>query len=167
MSDHSTETLPTDARQIPGFPAYMIDTRGVVWSNRLRGRGRFCSWRPIKMKPGRGGYVVFRLFRNGKHEDKPAHKLVLAAFVGPCPDGMFGLHRDDVKTNNNLSNLYYGTRLDNARDAFRNGRYYMRKRQQDYVEMQELREAGITAAAIANKFNVSVGRVYQVLRKPA
>jgi hypothetical protein len=49
------------------------------------------------------------------------HHLVLAAFVGPCPDGLIGLHWDDDPYNNTLENLRYGTRSDNGTDAVRNG----------------------------------------------
>lgn len=50
------------------------------------------------------------------------HRVVLAAFVGPAPTGLWGLHRDDDKRNNALSNLYYGTPQQNADDRVANGR---------------------------------------------
>ena len=50
------------------------------------------------------------------------HVLVLDAFVGPRPNGMQGLHRDDDHANNNLSNLYWGTQSQNMADRLRNGR---------------------------------------------
>lgn len=55
---------------------------------------------------------------NGKYL---VHRLVLSAFVGPCPKGCEGLHDDDKRTNNRLSNLRWGTRAENIEDAFRNG----------------------------------------------
>jgi hypothetical protein len=51
------------------------------------------------------------------------HSLVLEAFVCPRPPGMLGLHRDDVKWNNRVSNLYWGTHAENSRDCVRNGRH--------------------------------------------
>lgn len=48
------------------------------------------------------------------------HVLVLRAFVGPCPEGLEGLHWDDVKLNNHLSNLRWGTRRENLLDRYRN-----------------------------------------------
>lgn len=48
-------------------------------------------------------------------------RLVLEAFVGPCPPGMECCHNDDNPTNNTLGNLRWGTHSDNMRDAYRNG----------------------------------------------
>lgn len=49
------------------------------------------------------------------------HVLVLEAFVCPRPPGLLGLHRDDAKWHNHVSNLYWGTAADNMRDCLRNG----------------------------------------------
>lgn len=53
------------------------------------------------------------------------HHLVLEAFVGPKPLGMYGCHRDDDPTNNRLDNLYWGTPADNTADCLRNGTHNM------------------------------------------
>jgi hypothetical protein len=46
--------------------------------------------------------------------------LVITAFVGPRPEGMYICHNDDVKTNNNLSNLRYDTPSSNVLDSYTN-----------------------------------------------
>lgn len=56
------------------------------------------------------------------------HRLVLTAFVGPCPDGMGGCHWDGDGTNNRLANLRWDTRSENQRDKVRHGRHPMAKR---------------------------------------
>ncbi len=48
------------------------------------------------------------------------HILVAAAFIGPRPDGLLVCHRNDDKRDNHEPNLYYGTKLQNARDAMLN-----------------------------------------------
>ena len=46
------------------------------------------------------------------------HRLVAAAFVGPAPfDGAMVLHHNDDPTHNHPSNLYWGDRTQNGRDA--------------------------------------------------
>lgn len=51
------------------------------------------------------------------------HRLVLAAFVGPCPEGQEVRHYPDHDpTNNHLSNLRYGTRAQNIQDMKQMGR---------------------------------------------
>jgi hypothetical protein len=49
--------------------------------------------------------------------------LVLTSFVGPRPDGLLALHRDDDKSHNALTNLYWGTQAENTADRIRNGGY--------------------------------------------
>lgn len=68
------------------------------------------------------GYSLYNLNRPGTRERVRAHRLILEAFVGPAPEaGSFGLHFDDDPTNNHVSNLRWGGRLDNAADRKRNG----------------------------------------------
>lgn len=55
------------------------------------------------------------------------HHLVCYAFIGLRPKDMHINHKDGVKTNNNLSNLEYVTRSENAKHAFRIGLVKSRK----------------------------------------
>lgn len=57
------------------------------------------------------------------------HHLVAVAFIGPRPDGLDVLHRDDDKGNCRRENLRYGTPTENAADAASNGRKMGRPRQ--------------------------------------
>ena len=50
------------------------------------------------------------------------HRMVLEAFAGPCPEGHECRHADDVKHHNYLQNLSWGTRSQNVKDAYDNGR---------------------------------------------
>lgn len=49
------------------------------------------------------------------------HRLVAAAFIGPCPDRFTVNHIDHNKENNHPSNLEYVTQLDNTRAAWNAG----------------------------------------------
>lgn len=70
------------------------------------------------------GYTRFALTRDGQTTHHYGHALVLAAFVGPRPDGLNGLHRNGNPADNRLDNLYYGTQGDNGNDAVRHGTHY-------------------------------------------
>jgi hypothetical protein len=70
------------------------------------------------------GFVVNLYPEGGDRKTAEVSLLVLEAFVGPRPDGLHGLHRDDDKCNNRLDNLYWGTRSQNMLDAVRNGRHW-------------------------------------------
>lgn len=68
------------------------------------------------------GYHNYALRYDGRLIHTTAHVLVAEAFIGPRPAGMVVRHWDDIRSNNALTNLLYGTHADNARDAVRNGR---------------------------------------------
>lgn len=111
---------------VPGYEGlYEVSDQGEVRSldrtleyksghlQRVRGR-------VLKHPTSRNGYPVVVLCNSGVEVMKYVHQLVLEAFVGPRPDGMLGLHWDDVKTNNSLTNLRWGSRTENAQDSLRN-----------------------------------------------
>lgn len=58
------------------------------------------------------------------------HTLVAEAFLGPRPVGMEVRHLDDHPSNNNLSNLAYGTQSENVLDRVKNGIHHYAKRTQ-------------------------------------
>ena len=72
-------------------------------------------------KPDR--HVVVTLTGGDGQKPKIArvHRLVLEAFVGPCPDGMEGCHNDGVPTRNHLGNLRWDTQSENMYDRVRHG----------------------------------------------
>lgn len=49
------------------------------------------------------------------------HRLVLEAFIGPCPEGMECRHLDGDAGNNRLENLAWGTPIENGEDKVRHG----------------------------------------------
>lgn len=101
---------------------YEVSDRGRVRSvDRVTSHGHNLRGRPLAERPLPNGRPRVALARNGKTVDAYSYRLVLEAFVGPCPAGMEALHWDDDHNNNHLSNLRWGTRTDNMRDMSRNG----------------------------------------------
>lgn len=78
-------------------------------------------WHRLKPSKGKSGHLRVTL----SHPRKSyycVHALVLLAFVGPCPDGLECCHFPDRDpTNNQLTNLRYGTRQENHSDAVKHG----------------------------------------------
>ena len=67
-------------------------------------------------------YLGVNLKKNGERgRTKIVHRLVLEAFVGPCPPGHQACHWDDNPANNRLDNLRWATRHENMLDRSRNG----------------------------------------------
>lgn len=61
------------------------------------------------------------LSRDGKARRFAVHRLVLDAFVGPCPEGLQACHGNNVKHDNRLANLRWDTHSENVYDQVRDG----------------------------------------------
>nr|WP_276323728.1 NUMOD4 domain-containing protein [Mycobacterium paragordonae] len=122
-------------RPVVGYEGlYEVSDHGRVRSLErvvMRRNGAPCKVRGRILRQGTaktGGYKVVNLAHPGRSCVHKVHHLVLAAFVGPRPTGLLGLHADDDPTNNGLTNLSYGTHSDNRRDSIRNGTHPMASR---------------------------------------
>lgn len=67
------------------------------------------------------GYQVVYLCENNKRMRRYLHRVVLDAFVGPCPDGYQGSHNNGDPTNCQLSNLRWDTIVNNHADKKKHG----------------------------------------------
>lgn len=125
----------------------------------------------LKLILANTGYWVVGLKRIGHNIPLLVHRLVLEAFVGPCPGGMECRHLDGNPRNNNLSNLKWGTRSENQQDSVRHGTKYsyfqdgkkinigvnnpMVKLTEDNVKQIKRMKGTLTQRARAEMFNVS------------
>lgn len=111
-------------RPIAEFPGYEVSSLGRVrswlpWPKHARNPVLPRLTRMQERKDD--GYVSVPMVRRGKRCARYLHRLVLEAFVGPCPPGMEGRHLDGVRANCALWNLAWGTKLENAADRERHG----------------------------------------------
>lgn len=100
-----------------------------------------------------------------------AGRLVLEAFVGPCPEGAECAHCDGDARNNHLTNLRWDTHVENLRDrderhntgatGSRQGSAKLTER--DVVEVHRLRAEGFSVRMIAARFGVCTGTVAHIL----
>jgi len=100
---------------IPGFPEYYISRAGEIWS--AKRAGRFLK----PCKNNKYGHLVVSLCQNGKCYQRLVHRLVLEAFVGPCPPGMECCHYNGNSADNRLENLRWDTRSNNQKDRWIHG----------------------------------------------
>lgn len=99
-------------KEVPGYEQYLVSDSGRVA-------------KISQMKPPTGAlpyYVHSIPDGNGGRVNCYRHDWVLAAFVGPKPEGAVVRHLNDVPTDNRLENLAYGTRSENQLD-WRKARY--------------------------------------------
>ncbi len=115
---------------IPGFPGYCISKSGNVWTcwERKYQKGVVGSkyilglkWMKMKSSPMPSGYMQVQLYRDGKAFHQLVHRLVLLAFVGPCPKGMEAAHENGKRLDCRLSNLSWKTKSANQMDRLRHG----------------------------------------------
>lgn len=107
---------------IPGYPGYYISKRGVLYSRwDINGKGvlkkRYHKKVPHLNKNGR--YII-GLSQPGLGTTKwLIHRLVALVYI-PNPEKLpYVCHKDNVPTNNSVSNLYWGTQKDNMSQASR------------------------------------------------
>lgn len=117
-------------RPIPGYEGiYEVSNLGRVRAlARLDARGRSRSERIRALVRQPSGHLTVALRRNGARTTAQVHRLVLEAFVGPCPRGMEACHGNDVPDDNRLANLRWDTRAANQLDSVRNGTHHMARR---------------------------------------
>jgi len=67
------------------------------------------------------GYDTVVLSQPGRRAHTYVHRLVAAAFIGPCPPKLEVCHNNGKRTDNRLENLRYDTRQNNAFDRLKHG----------------------------------------------
>lgn len=81
------------------------------------------TWRPLAINmEAPGGYPTVHIKMRGKHRSVGVHIVVAKSWLGLPGPGLMCRHLDDNKMNFNLSNLAWGTNLENAADAIANGK---------------------------------------------
>jgi hypothetical protein len=165
-------------KDIPGFHGYRVGDDGSVWSSwkRVHTAGVSGSrseisgeWKQLKPHRGKDGYLTVNLSAFPRF----VHRLVLAAFVGPCPEGMEGLHGDGNPGNNALSNLRWGTHADNMSDAIAHGTFPFGERNgrakltNDLAQQirAEYESGKTTYPALANKYGMSLCALWSLVNK--
>lgn len=99
-------------RKVRGYPNYSVSDSGLVKNK----KGKILTpW----LTPN--GYAQVHLYRDGLRSAHMVHALVLEAFRCRRPRGMEACHRNGVRSDNRLSNLYWGTHSENQRDQVRHG----------------------------------------------
>lgn len=185
MSEQSTcaplpEKDEVQYRDIPGCDGYRIGSDGTVWSciaqrglGPPKGTESYFSdrWRLMKTsRHGKTGYVLVTLRPATARITFSVHRLVLLAFVGPCPEGLEACHEDGNCENNYLTNLRWGTHQSNMDDRKRHGNLARGEKsgqakltEGEVLEVRRLFQAGWPKKRIARRLGVSPRCVYDVL----
>jgi len=126
--------------------------------------------RALKAGVDSRGYRVARLYNNGESKFLKVHRLVLEAFVGPCPLGLQADHIDRDKTNNRISNLRWVSCSENNknRDKYtqpkRTGEknWNAKLKNCEVEEIYRLVHAGICGALVGRMFGLDKDAVSKI-----
>ncbi len=173
MSDsQSTETF----RLIEGFPSYRVSDAGRVQSRRrqfVKEDGEWHDLKPVRLKHG---HCCVRLYRDHARYFHYVHRLVLEAFVGPCPPGMECCHGKAGVKDNSLANLRWDTHKENVRDFARFGgirREVDRKgeahgmarlNEAQVTEIRRLRATGVGLRTLSEQFGVTQTQICRIAK---
>ena len=143
---------------------YSIDENGNVYSKR--------SWRGIKNRiliPSKNEYGYLRVFLTKNKETKgiTLHKLMATTFLGARESNMQVRHLDGNKENNKLSNLCYGTALENAKDR----RNHLKTARGEKIgtsklsniDVEDIRNSKLSQKELSKIYNVSIANISLIL----
>lgn len=166
---------------IQGFPGYEVGEDGSVWScwtkkGRGFGRGKVRLgdlWKKLKPTPLKSGHLTVSLCKGGVRCTKSVHRLVLEAFVGPCPKGMECCHNDGNPANNHIENLRWDTHRNNHSDKIKHGTHLIGAKhgmakliENDVINIRRLSQEGLTDLEIAKRYELHISTVrYIRIRK--
>ncbi len=169
---HFDPTMPEAWYPVPSLSGYEISSRFRVRSWRVKGskHRRADSPKPLAVGRMKAGYLYFNARLDGRRLIVYVHHVVAELAHGPRPQGLDVLHEDDVKSNNDPANLYYGTERQNSDDAFRNGGRLRgsgcsqaKLSEADIAEMRRLYTGGTRQRALASRFGVGQGLISRIV----
>ena len=122
----------------------------------------------------RQGYHQVYLVDGTRRKPLCVHRVVAAAFIGPCPDGVCVNHKNGLKDDNRFDNLEYVTPGDNNRHAFRTGlkprpfgemNHQAKLSDLQVSEIRNLyRAGGVFQRELAERFKISQAHVSSIVR---
>ncbi len=160
-------------KPIPDYPEYEVSNLGNVRSYRMGGNGiRSIASNPHLLKQftdHKHPRLHVNILKGNKHQVICTHRLVLMAFIGPCPPGQEGCHNDTNYLNNNLSNLRWDTRKNNRADEVHINKYVGDNCWNSQINstiaraIREQYQQGIAVPILATRFSIGKDAIYDIL----
>src|SRR5262245_50905166 len=162
---------------VPGWPGYEVSDLGNVRSYWQGLGGHQTGSRlvdtPHLLRPTvLHGYLLVGLKAVGRPGVlRRIHRLVLEAFVGPCPPGMEACHNNGKRDDNRPENLRWdthrGNHSDRARHGTTNGGEKSSNAKLTAAEVMEIRrlkaKEGLGSKRLSRRFKVSSHCIRQIL----
>jgi hypothetical protein len=166
VADQYLNTPEEIWKPIPDFPGYDISDQGRVRSY------KYTTGKILSPNTQRNGYCSVLLCVSGKKHRIQIHRLVLLAFVGPCPIGMEASHNDGCQANNRLENLRWDTPSNNHLDKRKHGTLLEGDKHPSSMltsaevrEIRQLASHGITQDKISKIYGISQSNVSYIVNR--
>jgi hypothetical protein len=164
-------------KPIPGFDGYYISRDGVVWSDTRRHGGRVdrksIPYKKIRLSTNHHGYHVVRINDGKSNPQLRVHRLVLEAYVGPCPKGMQCRHLNGIVDDNRSENLAWGTSHENMIDRaihyggapwnLGSGNGNAKLTENDVIDIREAARSGVSHSEQSRKYGVKVSTISRIV----
>lgn len=151
-------------RDVVGYEGlYQVSNTGRV--KRVGGGQGAKIGRVLNSGTTKNGYQHVELHGHAGAKGSLVHRLVMGAFVGPCPDGFQVNHKNGDKRDNRIENLEYltpGDNLQHSRDTLRN-RHGAKLTESDVLKIRELVRTGVSQREIARRFGVVQGVIGHIV----
>lgn len=151
------------SRGIPDFPGYQVTLSGVVFGP------KGVALKPDAYALKESGYELVTLYKNGSKKRARVNRLVAEAFLPKVGAPKCVRHLNGIRTDNQASNLAWGSHKDNSQDAREHGTlrqgvtHPMAKFSvADIERIKYLRSCGVTSRELGKIYDVdrsTIGRV--------
>jgi len=166
---------PEIFKKIEGYPNYEVSNYGRVisWAHKNGRRKRAWKLKPIIEA---NGYLRVNLNNANNSKLYLVHRLVLEAFLGPCPEGMQACHNNGVRANNFAKNLRWDTPKNNQADRIKHGTAIYscgenvkvsKLKACEVTEIRRLRNCGIKIKLLGKMFKISISNISQIANNKA
>jgi hypothetical protein len=160
----STECIVEIWKDIPNWNNYQASSYGKIRSKDRRVQykkvySRFYESRILKGWLQEGYYFV-ELNEDGRCKQLAVHTIICETFYGPRPEGYVCRHLNDIKIDNHVKNLCWGTQKENVHDAIKNNlwnNHYYTYNSKDLTlqVIKEIRESKETQRVLAKRYKIS------------
>lgn len=140
---------------------YHITEGGQVISNKLG--------RPLKTSISNAGYLQVALWKDNRGKTVSIHRLVATHYLPPVEGKTFVNHKDGNKHNNQVNNLEWVTKSENAIHAIKTGLVIKPRKLSEEETLAVLQEflAGATLTDLVSRLPIKLSRLSVQIRKVA
>lgn len=159
---------------IKNFSNYRIDKKGNIWScvssmiAKRDKKGRIlnvvsCISNFKKLKPlSKKSYPMVILCKDGKKFAKTLHRLVAKTFLPNPTNYPCVCHKNNIKTDNRVENLYWGSYSMNIKQSFADGRKHVNKGEESNLSRLSLAQVKLIRL-MAEQFLWKQSKIVKIL----